>query len=71
MYEAPQEFIDHVQYITTLTDQIEDDSIRVKLLDAIEALVHGMNGPWYGASVGWMWGDVPDDLASLFDEGEA
>lgn len=68
MYEAPKEFKDHVDHITVLANQIEDETIRIQLLDAIETLVHGMNGPWHGATVGWQWGEVPDTLAGLWDE---
>lgn len=68
MYDAPQDFRDHIDHITALTNHIADDSIRVQLLDAIELLVTNMNGPWMGSRVGWRWGEVPDDLASLFDE---
>lgn len=66
VFDAPQEFKDHVELITKLTDLIEDESVRVQLLDAIELLVHGMNGPWHGSSVGWQWGEVPDTIEGLF-----
>lgn len=69
MYEAPKEFSDHIDDITALVNRIDDDTLRRELFDAIEMLVHGMNGPWQGARVGWQWGEIPDDLASLFDEG--
>lgn len=69
MYDAPSEFTEHIEHITRLVDLIEDDAVRVQLLDAVEVLVQGMNGPWQGSTVGWRWGEVPDDAASLFDEG--
>ncbi len=65
---VPPEFVDHTQYITDLVDQIADIGLRIRLLEAIETLVHGMNGSWQGARVGWQWGSVPDNLASLFDQ---
>lgn len=70
MYDAPKEFNDHIDHITKLANEIDSESIRVQLLDAIEVLVNGMNGPWHGSRVGWQWGEVPDTLAGLFDEDE-
>lgn len=67
MYDAPKEFRDHIDLITTLANQIEDESVRVQILDAIEVLVNGMNGPWHGSRVGWQWGDVPNTIEGLFD----
>jgi hypothetical protein len=67
--DAPKEFRDHVEHLTGLINQIEDEGLRSRLFDDIETLVQGMNGPWRDCTVGWMIiGNVPDDLASLFDE---
>lgn len=65
MSNAPEGFDEHITLITGLIDQTGDDALRVKLLDAIEVLVRNMNGPWYGAFVGWQFGDVPDDLTGI------
>lgn len=61
----PPEFLDHAWHITRLTEHIEDKAVRVELLNAIEVLVHNMNGPWQGCRVGWQNGQVPDDLSGL------
>jgi hypothetical protein len=68
LYDAPQEFRDHIDLITTLANQIENETIRVQLCDAIEVLVNGMNGPWHGSRVGWQFGDMPDSLEGLFPD---
>lgn len=70
MHDAPKEFRDHIDYITDLLNRVEDCAVKIPLSEAIETLVTNMSGPWRGATVAWMWGAVPDDLATLFDDAE-
>jgi hypothetical protein len=68
LYDEPPTFREHIDHITALTDLIDDDSVRVQILDAIEVLIENMNGPWQGGQARWSWAEVPDTIATLFDE---
>jgi hypothetical protein len=62
----PKEFEEHVNYITRLSEAMDDEDVRLELLDAIETLVHNMNGPWKGCRVAWPHTEVPDTIEGLF-----
>lgn len=66
--EVPTSFNDHINRITELVEEVEDDRLRVKIYDVIETLIKNMNGEWYGAVATWRIGEVPDDPHELFDE---
>jgi hypothetical protein len=63
---APQEFLDHCEYLDTLVNRVDNDGLRMDLIDAIEGLANGLNGDWTGCRLQWVEA-APDDAASLFD----